>query len=152
MNRREFLKCGLGGLFGAFLTWAGVVKAEEPEESLVVGIGRGSPVLALDWRIPELDIQAALAQAWQESIDEEFEEQVQGHGTGEPVGILSAEDIEPPDRGTLFGFPIVEIDELPKRTEAIIEIFDGENWIDVSDSLSVSDLKPFDVTFTGYYD
>lgn len=31
MNRREFLKGGLYGVFGALLTWAGVVKAEEPE-------------------------------------------------------------------------------------------------------------------------
>jgi len=29
MNRREFLKGGLAGAFGMFLTWAGVVKAEE---------------------------------------------------------------------------------------------------------------------------
>ena len=31
MNRREFLKGTLGGVFGAFLTWAGMVRGEEVE-------------------------------------------------------------------------------------------------------------------------
>ncbi len=35
MNRRDFLKGGLGGIIGAFLTWAGAVRAEEPTPEAV---------------------------------------------------------------------------------------------------------------------
>ena len=39
MNRREFLRGGLAGLFGAVLAWAGLVKAEEPEPYIDVRRG-----------------------------------------------------------------------------------------------------------------
>lgn len=35
MNRREFLKGTLGGVFGALLTWAGVVRGEEAEPTVL---------------------------------------------------------------------------------------------------------------------